>query len=315
MVVPILGGLSQTNPNLTPWTVSLFYQNTAFTRPVIYIPTTNLPAPVPPSQNSGVQKIDPYYYIYYYHTLSFIINEALRLAYNDLKTAFPLAPIDVQPSINYNDNGRGTFQFIVDRKMAPQITAPPNNVRLFFNPLMNLLLSNTPGIVNIGGLNGNLNLDFELAIYQELFDANEYFVNGNQTTPRCLFFEQEFNNVAYINAVKSIVFISNTLSTNKEYISSKDDINELNGLSVIADFEISNSEEAGTVRNLVQYATTGTGTYRLIDIKTTTPLNKLDLSVYWTDQLGNLYPIFLYPNTYLTVKFVFTRKTIYSGNK
>jgi hypothetical protein len=315
MVCPILGGTSQSNPNLTPWTVSLVYQNNIFTSPVLFEPTTNLPVPVPPSQNNGVQKIDPYYNIYYYSTLSYIITNALINSYNNLKTAFPSAPIGAAPVVNFVENGRGIFEFVCDRRMAPQVTPAPNNVRLFFNPLLNLLLSNTAGTVNIGGLLGDLNLDFELAIYEQPFGSNEYFVNGNQTTPRTLVFYQEFNNVAYINAVKSIVFISNSLGTNKEFISSKSDINELNGLSVIADFEISNSEDAGTVRNLIQYSTTGTGNYRLIDIKTVSPVNKLDLSVYWTDNLGNLYPILLYPNTYMTVKFVFTRKTVYSGNK
>jgi hypothetical protein len=309
MVIPILAGISQTNPNLTPWTVSLVYQNNVFTAPIIYIPTNDLTVPKPPSQNNGVQDVGLYYYIYFYSDLAYFISNALTTAYNALKTAFPLAPVGQAPYILFEED-KAIYKLVCDRLMSPFITPAPNTVDLYFNPALALVMANIPNQYFTNPPLGNLNLSNIIAIYNETNNDNEYFVNGVATTPRTLFFNQEFNNVAFINAVKSIVFISNTLGTNKEFISSRTASEELNGLSILTDFEADFSV-GGSVQNYITFATTGTGNYRLVDIKNTMPLNKLDLSIYWTDQLGNLYPVFLYPNTYITVKFVFTRKTLY----
>jgi len=313
MVIPILGGITQTDPNLTPWVVSLVYNNTVFSQPVIYQDNNDLPTPKAPSQNNGVQDVGPYYYIQNYEELGFFVNQAIELAYTALKTAFPLAPIGQAPYFRYIPTS-GTFRLIADRLMAVNITPLLSGVSLFFNSSLGLVMDNFGRhTYYTSPVLGNPNLTVRIGMFAEPNNSNEYFVNGLATTPRTLFYEQEYPNTAYINAVKSIVFISNSLGTGKEYISARNNTSALSGLSILTDFQADFSEN-GSVQDYINYSTTGTGNYRLVDIKNTQPIYKLDLSVYWTDINGNLYPIFLPPSTYINVKFVFTRKSIYKGN-
>jgi hypothetical protein len=310
MVFPILGGLSQSNPNLSPWTISLKYLNNVYTRPIIYLPSNDLQIPPAPSANNGVQKIDPYYYIYYYQDLAIMINSALSLAYNDLKTAFPLAPIGQAPYLVWLSNPNNIFRLIVDEALDATITPAPNTVELYMNELLSLILSSITTKFYLNPPLSNFNLVNQIIIKKLPNGDNEYFVNGTATTPNTLFIDQEFSSISYINSVKSIVFLSNTLGAQKEFIASKGNGGTLSGLSIVQDFEF-DFTKAGSVQEYIYFNSNGVGNYRLVDIKSTTALNKIDISVYWQDAQNNLYPLILFPNTYVSIKIIFVRKSLY----
>ena len=48
--------------------------------------------------------------------------------------------------------------------------------------------------------------------------------------------------------------------------------------------------------------------YRLIDMNSTTNLNRLDVIVYWKDRFGGLRPFELQPRCAASMKLVFRRK-------
>lgn len=79
---------------------------------------------------------------------------------------------------------------------------------------------------------------------------------------------------------------------------------------ILTDFQLSvtNGTEA---RSYAQYVPTSE--YRLIDMTGTTPLNNIDIQVYWQDKFRTLYPLYINPLDSLDVKILFRRKTV-KGN-
>lgn len=79
---------------------------------------------------------------------------------------------------------------------------------------------------------------------------------------------------------------------------------------ILTDFQL--SVISGTeARSYAQYVPTSE--YRLIDMTGTTPLNNIDIQVYWQDKFRTLYPLYINPLDSLDVKILFRRKTV-KGN-
>lgn len=53
--------------------------------------------------------------------------------------------------------------------------------------------------------------------------------------------------------------------------------------------------------------------YRLIDMTSAAPINKLDFQVYYTDADGNVSPLYLLPSQKMTIKFIFVKKALYNN--
>jgi hypothetical protein len=227
-----------------------------------------------------------------------------------LKTAFPLAPIGQAPYLVWLSNPNNIFRLIVDEALDATITPAPNTVELYMNELLSLILSSITTKFYLNPPLSNFNLVNQIIIKKLPNGDNEYFVNGTATTPNTLFIDQEFSSISYINSVKSIVFLSNTLGAQKEFIASKGNGGTLSGLSIVQDFEF-DFTKAGSVQEYIYFNSNGVGNYRLVDIKSTTALNKIDISVYWQDAQNNLYPLILFPNTYVSIKIIFVRKSLY----
>lgn len=79
---------------------------------------------------------------------------------------------------------------------------------------------------------------------------------------------------------------------------------------ILTDFQIS-VENGPEARSYAQYVPTSE--YRLIDLTGTTPLNNIDIQVYWQDKFRTLYPLYINPLDSLDMKLLFRRKTV-KGN-
>lgn len=76
---------------------------------------------------------------------------------------------------------------------------------------------------------------------------------------------------------------------------------------ILTDFQLSvtNGPEA---RSYAQYVPTSE--YRLIDLTGNTPLNNIDIQVYWQDKYRVLYPLYINPLDSLDMKILFRKKSV-----
>ena len=108
------------------------------------------------------------------------------------------------------------------------------------------------------------------------------------------------------SSLKSIVFTSMNLCTRQESVQNPYTINTNSQISIITDFEPERSELASN-RSWEQYSAK---IYRFIDIITTSAIKEIDISVYWSSLDGLLYPIYINPGEYFSMKILFKRKDL-----
>lgn len=106
------------------------------------------------------------------------------------------------------------------------------------------------------------------------------------------------------SSLKSIVLTSSGLRTKEEYIQTPQSINTDASQQIITDFEPDRTTP-GYNRTWLQYQP---NIYRYIDINSTDELRSVDISIYWTDLDGNIYPLLIPPGMYFSVKILFTLK-------
>jgi len=302
MICPIVA--NQPNKNLTPWRITLQNPTSGafFTQDIIWIPDNDV-NPSLVNQPIPIQDLTyldgEYYYLYTYEKIANLFNTAFSTAMIQLKILDATIPANyVAPYFLFNvDNGK--FELITDIR---------NTVDIFMNVISELLFD---GFRTFSPTNPNLFRKFIIEILPN--NENENFVNGVSTSPRTLITRQEYSNIDYINSAKSIIFISNTLGNQKEFISTKGtDTSGLNGISILTDFEFP-FDTLGGPRQKLQYSTTGISNLRLVNINNINPIKKLDVSVFWQDNLGRIFPLYLVRGGYVSIKFVFVRKTLFKN--
>ncbi len=127
-------------------------------------------------------------------------------------------------------------------------------------------------------------------------------------------FTQEYIAIQYWNSFRDIVFLSGSIPIQAEYVpaqrtqSLQITIGENNFRPILTDFEPILAA-AGDARSVLQYYPSGP--YRLVNLQSNIPLRKLDVDVYWQDQLNNLYPMYVQPGQEATIKFLFVKRDVY----
>ena len=130
---------------------------------------------------------------------------------------------------------------------------------------------------------------------------------GAHTAGSTYLIKQEYPSNEYINSVRKIVLVSNSLPVRKEYFP-RPDVSQngsINQLGVIASFNIDLENKAGSQRSIALYEA---NPYRMIDILTDGALRSLDIKVFWGDAKNNLYPLKLSPEDIVQIELGFFRK-------
>jgi len=112
----------------------------------------------------------------------------------------------------------------------------------------------------------------------------------------------EFNTLQNLSSLKSILITSNTIRTKEEYITTVNSLNTDASALIVTDFEPNKDESA---RQWMQY---DPQIYRYVDLKSNDLMRSVDLNIYWTDNNGNVYPLYIGPSMYFSVKLLFTLK-------
>jgi len=113
-----------------------------------------------------------------------------------------------------------------------------------------------------------------------------------------------FNVLNDWGSLKSIIMTSSNMRTKEEYIQTKLSINTDSSQNIITDFEPDRSV-VGYTSSWFQY---NAQIYRWVDLISNDPLRTVDINLYWTDGLGQLYPIYIPSGKYFTIKILFTLK-------
>ncbi len=301
---------NQPNPNLSIYSIDLTYNNIDYVEDVIFITSSPFLPILPPNQPPWSNN-DPYYWIFSYQWFMNLVNNALFNAFTALSAANPgLFPHAAQLIFNSTTD---LFSLIVPFEYVS------NGVDLYFNTNLYQLFNSFPALnfgVNLpNGKDKRILLSTDANyIYNPPFPTDIISITAgvNQIYPPVQYYlvPEEFVSLQYWNSFKSIVFTTGTIPIKNEYVPGPDPTQsgQANFLPILTSFTPT-LENAGDSRSQLQYFPQGP--YRLINLTGTTPLNKFDVSIYWQDIEGNLFPILILPNQFALIKFLFIKKSTY----
>lgn len=344
----ILNQIGIPNPNLTPFVVYFIFNGVTYQKNVIYIPEENGPAPPFTIPQNTINNF--YYYVYYYSSFLNMVNITIAEVFALLTAANP-SLINVAPPYYSYDRTTQLISLIVPNVIVGGINifltqfnvdGTPNvttntNVSFFLNAQLYAFFDG----IEAFNIIDKSNPDF-LIVFRDT--KNNYFyppINKpnvpitNQTLlnisapdivtpsyndvytaqPAWFIFTQQYHVVSSWNSLSSIVFLTRSIPVQKEYIPSFAINNALvtvasSSRSVLTDF-VPDLTLAGQQRERFVYTA---NIYRLIELNSNIPLYQIDLEMFWTDRLQNLYPIYINYTQVNSVKLMFIKKSIVAKN-
>lgn len=313
-IMPIVP--NQPNPNLTPFIIGITYNGIDTSENIIYIPD-NLNIAIPTQIGYPVQNVTEYYYCYTYQLLINMINMSLyNVWYNSgIGTTFPA----VSPPYYYIDYNTEIIHLIVPSILTEPTLPLVDIPKIFINEQLITYLQGFQYIFNgYGQPNGKdfiLRLQYTSPIPQVLPQLSSACdENGNpisSTNPTYYDISQEYTAFTFWVSLKKIIITSFGLPIRSEFVPTNTNANSSINASypIITDF-VPNIEKASDVRTVAYYYPTAQ--YRLVDMIGNGSVNNVDLKVYWTDKLGNLYPISVGVNNFAEIKLAFFNKKLYN---
>jgi len=336
--------ITPTNVNNTPFVVTLSYGGVNYSANVQYFPSTDAPIPQIPTATS--QDItSTYYYIYYYTSFIQMVNNAINVAFLALTTANPGLTGVQAPYFQYDPNTQlisYVTQNIINPLVAginvyqtqftngvPQIAPQPagtiyvylnEQLYSFFDGIEAFEYINTSqNLILVRDLKDNYLYPAQNAANTTATQTETSFTSGTgtyTTQPAWFIFTQQYNMITKWNSLSSIVFLTNNLPVNKEYIpaSSIVGVTSAGNASfrpILTDF-VPELINAGDSRSRFNYFPQGP--YRLIELNSQEPLRKIDLRIYWEDHFQNLYPLYISYGDCNSVKLMFMKKSLAKYN-
>jgi len=244
------------------------------------------PADASLSPGSG-DLYDPFWYEYDFVRFTSLVNATLASIATLAGTAAPFFQFDTASA---------TFKLFL-----PVAFAPGGTAQLFADTQAHHLFSGFPVLRS-----STQNREFQ---YLGILQPGEatVTVGGNQYIVR----QQTPGSLCSWNPVRRFVFTSASIPVVAEAVvqptplSGAVQASSLATQAIIADMtpELARGDElrSGTL----EY--NPSAQYRFADLRSSNPINEIDFSLYWQDQLGNLHLHHLLHNGYTAVKFLFER--------
>ncbi len=281
----------QNNPNLTTWYLTFSYGGINYGQNVLFIPSTNLSAPS--NTTSYRTSKSTYYDLDNFNQICRMLNSTLATIYSTMFTANPaLAGIGL--TVNdapYFIFGDEKFTLIYNKLFVG------SGVKLYFNDILQIKLGGFDVFFN--GIGGD-NKDYELLFIDSknnTYDTTHYFN------------VQAYSNVQAFQVINQIILKSQNLKGRNEILLNNDN-SILNFGSII--FSLNPLlETQQQMKSKLTFTTNGI--YRLVDIVGSGEVRSIDVSVYYTDTIGNLYDVQLGPNEITTLKLGFFKKSLFSN--
>lgn len=303
--------LGQMDVNRTAYSMTMTYKT--YETPQSYITYTpqdlSQPSPLPPLTKQDLTS--DYYNVYSYQHWMVNVNTCMSNCFNLLKAQ---AVANGDNSLNniltpYMEFDVNTQNCTINADINGFNKTLANPIRIYFNTALHTLYNNFPDF-KIGYGSSSNGKNFLLDIYSingsNIFQAPQ----GNY-----LQMYQEGQTTALLNPIQSIVFTTALLPIIPELVSPSKTFNsdtqlQTNGYNVdispiITDFIVPFSA-INTYKPNIDY--TPNGEYRLCDLYGATPVNSIELSVFWKDIYGNLHPFYVDSGCSGNIKLLFRRK-------
>jgi hypothetical protein len=305
---PVVGSL---NPDTLIYTVTMEYKTYTAQVNLIFARQTQAiePPPVPITQ-ANIE--NQYYYIYSYQWfVDTMVNPALFSAYAALQ-ALVVAGGEVLPS-NYPpfmlwdpSNSTAILNCDTDGYNFAILDDP---IKIYFNTPMYTLFSSFSA--SYFGTTAQQGKNFLLNVYDTGF--NVFQNNSNGITYIQVI--QEYPTASLWNPVVSIVFSTSLMPIVPELTAApaifvggsgfSSSGNNSNLTNVLTDLEVPLTAGWET-KPTVNY--TPNAEYRLCDLFGTSPVYSINVTVYWKDRFGNLFPLTLSSGGNANIKIMFRRK-------
>lgn len=327
-VPSIQPGPSQTNPNLTIYSITLEYTDavlgTATSGQVFlqWIPQDkSAQVPPAPSQTATKTQVNDtgYYNCYSLGYLTTFISGYFGGAMNLLK-ADALAkgitlPSQFAPQMIWDTTGNVATIYADVLGYDQNPSNPAEQIKIYWNaPLFELF--NTFPAFYLGYTGVTLGKNYQILPY--FTSANGLLPILTPTIPSTEIWQgipvyQEVSTIANITPVSAIVFTSNTLPIEPSQVSTPLVYNNASILALggnnadIANIVTDLVTDSGIYRPNVVY--TPTAEYRLITLYGNRPLYNLDLQIFYRIKTGQLIPIRIASGQGITIKLAFLKKS------
>jgi len=302
--------LTQTNPNVLIYKICLVYDGIESPVNLVWIPQDfNATPPSLPLDNADINS--SYYNCYsYQHFIFAIVNKGFTTAFNNLvslcATAGKTLPSNYAPFFEWDIP---TLKAILDTDVLGYDQNLAKPIEIYFNTPLYTLFSSFDAIYY--GTNVTNGKNYKINILN-MDGGNIYTLNSVNYLQQY----QEYQTGALWNPVQSIVFTSSLLPVVSTQVCVPKIYNNnssyFNGLSnsnfsnMVTDFTVglTNGSE---YKSVVSY--TPTAQYRYIDLTSNSPLQNIDISVYWKDNYNTLHPLTLQAQCSCNIKILFRKKS------
>jgi hypothetical protein len=295
-IMPIVP--NQGNPNLTQLKVGMSVSGVNTFEQLIYVPGSN--QYLPPIQNLEFQVVDVYYFCYSYQSLITIINTGLSQVYisSGLAAAHPTR---IAPYLFLNKS-QGLISLIVPDFFVKTLSNP-NPPTIYMNDALSNYLDAYKLFYN--GVN-NVDGNDEYFVFDDI--SNPYFINSIPiAVPEYYEYKQEYSVLGLWSSLRKIFITSNTIPIAYEY-SNSGYINDTL-TPILTDF-VPIIDNAGQSRSIAYYQPSSQ--YRLIDLISDMPLQKIDLKIFWESVNGNVFPLIISQYQQVNIKLAFLKKSLYN---
>jgi len=297
-------------PNLTPLILGFQVGINSFPVQLIWTPESSATFSPPPFQDDPNNQIlgEYYYYMYSYWTMINMMNTAINTAWvnSGLNAAHP----GVTPPWFILNSETGIISIVVPSFMA----SAPSTPFLYCNDLM---LSYLDGF-NFFDFGPNRANGLENGFIFNQTPDKAYTLPGvpMPATPIYYKFDQDHRSLPLWSSLRRILIMSNAMPISPTFIpasGSSSGINQ-NGISisrpVLAEFSV-NTENVDDIHSVAHYIPSAQ--YRLVDMISDSPLQKIDVQLYWQDILGRIFPLYLSSQQQADITIGFFRKELYTN--
>jgi len=273
------------------------------TQNVMWVQQDFTASPIP--QNNQPLTQSSYYFIYSYETIVARWNAALSLAYNAVQSAVGAPLVPNQPPFFLYDATTQLISLYSPQANSEYSDTGLNFLQIFCNGILQPFI------------NGFRYFAFPDPVKNVMFNIQSYpnqLTPVNQVTLNSIVYiknTQNFQSLAYMNTLRSIqVTTSMPVVQENFYTGSGTNALGQNLLlsSVLTDYipDLTQGSQGGVAS--AQFIYNANSLYRIFCLTSNTPLYNFSCAIFWTDQYNNTWPLGLFTNQQISIKFMFIKK-------
>jgi len=322
--------VGQNDVNKTVYNITLTYGNKPYKEAVIWIPQDEtIPKPSGPVKQADVSPANPYYYCYSYQHFANCVNNSFKAAIARINTDIGMGTL-TPPYLQYDAlTNLFTLGGAVNIYRTKRDGSLLGSVGIYFNAELYNIFASFPYIYTAGNAvvvsGNNLQMDYQLLLTTgtdtptsstQQYITNIRVNNLNTTAVNDVISVQEYQTLSLWCPIKSLIFKTNLLSTAPEIMATpavyEDGDTNINGakqnadiLNIMIDY-VPQLDKGTEYKPYIFYQPSGE--YKLTDLYGKTPVDAIDISVFWKDSFGNLIPFTLSASSSATIKILFRKK-------